>query len=266
MYAKVFAQIFDSSLAEDYTTRHVFMDLLVLADPEGHVDMTFEAIARRTNVPVKIIRDSIRKLCKSDVNSRSIEEEGKRLILIDKHRSWGWQIVNFKSYRSMKNEVGRREYMRLYMQNRRAKEAASVNSGKPSKQNVNIRSKQEEEGKGKGPVNGFPPDSQGAECPIPDGHDDKPVWKRETAEMYKRLGVYSPSLLSQWFADGHPEWAIQVAIRKTLEAGKTASYVGGILRNEAPEYAGLKRESRAAPIDSTTRLEAIGRKLGEIPP
>jgi len=114
------------------------MDLLVLADPEGQVDMTFEAIARRTNVPGRIIRQSIGKLCKPDVNSRSTEHEGRRLIPLDDHRDWGWQIVNFKGYRSMNDQVARREYMRLYMQKRRAKETAAVNSCKPGKQKVNI--------------------------------------------------------------------------------------------------------------------------------
>ena len=35
LYAKVFAQIFDSSLADDWQVRHVFIDLLILADRHG---------------------------------------------------------------------------------------------------------------------------------------------------------------------------------------------------------------------------------------
>ena len=45
MFAKVFGQIFDSSIAEDYNCRRMFMDLLVLADSTGAVDMTPEAIS-----------------------------------------------------------------------------------------------------------------------------------------------------------------------------------------------------------------------------
>ena len=145
MYAKIFAQIFDSSLAEDYVTRHIFMDLIVLADPEGQLDMTYEAIARRTNVPLEIVQESIHKLCKPDVNSRVKRERGKRLVPLDAERSWGWQIVNYKMYRSLKNQITRREYMRLYMQKRRAEEVARVNTSKTSKQNVSIRSKQKKE-------------------------------------------------------------------------------------------------------------------------
>ena len=59
MFAKVFAQIFDSSISEQYLVRLVFIDLLVLADKKGHVDMTLEAISRRTNVPKKIVNHAL---------------------------------------------------------------------------------------------------------------------------------------------------------------------------------------------------------------
>ena len=71
MYTKIFSQIFDSSLAEDYVARHIFMDLLVLADPQGRVDMTLEAVSRRANVPIKVLQKAICKLCKPDANSRT---------------------------------------------------------------------------------------------------------------------------------------------------------------------------------------------------
>jgi hypothetical protein len=41
MYVKIFAQIYDSSIAEDYLVRLVFEDFLILADKHGHVDMTW---------------------------------------------------------------------------------------------------------------------------------------------------------------------------------------------------------------------------------
>ena len=134
MFAKVFSSIFDSTLAENYTTRHIFMDLLVLADKTGQVDMTLEAIARRINVPLEIVQKAIIDLCKPDVNSRHGKADGRRLVLLDDHRSWGWQIVNFTRYRDTRNEDARREYMRTYMQERRKREGAvstPVNTRKP---------------------------------------------------------------------------------------------------------------------------------------
>lgn len=121
MYAKVFAQIFDSSIAEDYNTRHVFMDLLVLADCEGVIDMTLEAISRRTNVPQDRVESAIKILSNPDSKSRTKSEDGKRLIPIDPSREWGWIIVNYDHYRLMRDEEGRRSYHRTYMRQHRAK-------------------------------------------------------------------------------------------------------------------------------------------------
>jgi hypothetical protein len=112
MFAKIFHQIFDSSIAEDYVVRHVFMDLLVLCDRDGVVDMTIQAIARRTNTPGEIIRHGIEELSKPDRESRSAKEDGRRLVPIDSHRDWGWQIVNYQHYRTVVDDEARRAYFR----------------------------------------------------------------------------------------------------------------------------------------------------------
>lgn len=112
MFAKIFGQIFDSSIAEDYKVRHVFEDLLKLADQDGVVDMTVEAVARRTNVPLEEVRHGIEELMKPDPISRSKEYGGRRLILIDPERNWGWEIVNYKKYRDIQNEESRRAAFR----------------------------------------------------------------------------------------------------------------------------------------------------------
>lgn len=114
VFAKIFAQIFDSSIASDYVVRHVFMDLLVLADRDGVVDMTPDAISRRTNVPEDVVLHSIAELMKPDHKSRSNEESGKRLVPLDSHRDWGWQIVNFEHYRAIRDEESRKTYFRDY--------------------------------------------------------------------------------------------------------------------------------------------------------
>lgn len=114
MFAKVFSQIFDSSIAENHQTRHVFMDLLVLADSDGVVDMTAEAIARRTNVPLEIVKQAIVELCEPDLSSRTRTEEGRRLLPLEEGRAWGWQIVNYGQYRDIRDEEARRAYWRDY--------------------------------------------------------------------------------------------------------------------------------------------------------
>lgn len=128
MYAKVFRQIYDSTLAEDWRALVTFQQFLVLADAQGVVDMTPGAIHRVTNIPQDIIDAGIEKLQQPDPISRSDKEEGRRLVLIDPNRNWGWKIVNHEKYREIRSQEDRRKYMRTYMQGYRKQH---VNDCKP---------------------------------------------------------------------------------------------------------------------------------------
>lgn len=119
MFAKIFSQIFDSSIANNCRSRHVFMDLLVLADSDGVIDMTLDAIARRTNVPLDEVTQAITELSSPDEHTRTPDEDGRRLVPLDKGRAWGWQIVNYQHYRAIRDEESRREYFRTYRQKER---------------------------------------------------------------------------------------------------------------------------------------------------
>jgi len=130
MFAKLFAQIFDSSIAEDYNCRRMFMDLLVLADPDGVVDMTQEAIARRTNVPIEQVIRYIAELQQPDPASRSKAEQGRRLIPVDEGRGWGWQIVNYHHYRKIRDEEARRSYFRDAKRKQRKRNTKNVKDKK----------------------------------------------------------------------------------------------------------------------------------------
>lgn len=123
MYGKLFEQIFDSSIADDYLTRFVFEDFIILADANGIVDMTPESMSRRTNVPLEIIRKAIARLEQTDPRSRTPDHDGRRILRLDEHRDWGWQIVNHAKYRGMKSDEDRRTYMREYMADRRKQES-----------------------------------------------------------------------------------------------------------------------------------------------
>jgi hypothetical protein len=132
MFVKVFAQILDSSIAEDYLVRFVFEDLLKLADKEGLVDMTPGAISRRTHVPLEIVNRGIEKLLLPDPESRSPAEEGRRIVPIDAHRSWGWRIVNYLDYRNIRDEEARRTYFRERKREQRAASRNVQDSQRPS--------------------------------------------------------------------------------------------------------------------------------------
>ncbi len=98
-FAKVFRQIFDSSIAEDPYVRHMFMDLLILADPDGVVDMTAGAIASRTRLPKEDVVRWLEALEAPDPESRTPDEDGRRIVRLDPNRCWGWRIVNYRRYR-----------------------------------------------------------------------------------------------------------------------------------------------------------------------
>lgn len=120
----MFAQIFDSTIAENYRHRHVFMDLLVMADVDGVVNKTVEAIARTANAPIDEVREAIEALCLPDPQSQNKDHDGRRLISIEDGRAWGWRIVSYHHYRAIRDEEQRRQYHRDYYLDRKKKKDA----------------------------------------------------------------------------------------------------------------------------------------------
>ena len=99
MFGKIFESIYDGSLHGDWKALVVFQQLIVLCDSDGVIDATTRAIAARTGIPIEIINEGIEALEQPDDESRSREMEGRRIVRLDDHRSWGWQIVNHAQYR-----------------------------------------------------------------------------------------------------------------------------------------------------------------------
>lgn len=122
MYGKLFAQMYDGTLGTKgpWQALVTFQQLIILADKSGVVDMTPEAISRRTTIPLEIITNGIQTLLEPDAASRSPDEEGRRITRISESRDWGWRIVNYEHYRKIRSEEERREYHRQYMRKRRA--------------------------------------------------------------------------------------------------------------------------------------------------
>lgn len=119
MYGKLFEQMYDSSLCENWRALITFQQMVILSDVSGFVDMTHEAIARRTNIPIDIIREGIAELEKPDPRSRSPKESGRRIVRLDEHRDWGWQIVNHKQYRDLASLEEKRQADRVRVAEKR---------------------------------------------------------------------------------------------------------------------------------------------------
>jgi len=120
-YGKIFQQIYDGSLRSDPMTRLVFMDMVILADKDGVVDMTHEAIAARTNVPIETVCEAIKSLESPDPRSRSSKENGARIKRLDEHRDWGWVLINYDYYIKKGTRADKNEADRIRMQNIRSK-------------------------------------------------------------------------------------------------------------------------------------------------
>lgn len=145
MFAKLFSRITESSLMEEpIEVRYVFVMLLAICDPTGHVIGTDVAIARRINMPVADFTRCVEQLKHPDPDSNSKEEDGRRVVNSEGER--GYKVVNYLTYREMRDEHDRREYMRDYMKKYRENKA-SVKPVKPRKQKLTALAKAEEEAK-----------------------------------------------------------------------------------------------------------------------
>jgi hypothetical protein len=131
VYGKVFASIFDGSLYGHFEATAVMMALIALADKNGFVDMTPRALAARTGFPMDLVERGLAELSAPDPDSRSHECEGRRIVLIDPERAWGWRLVNHAKYRGIRSNDERADYMRDYMAKRRSVNTPVNNVNQP---------------------------------------------------------------------------------------------------------------------------------------
>lgn len=139
MYGKLFKQMYEGSLvAAGWQALVTLQQLVILADKHGTVDMTPEALARLTTIPVDHLRIGLAALEQPDPDSRTPGEEGRRIVRLSANRDWGWRIVNYEHYRRIRSAEERREYHREYWHIRPKKtqhtQQDSTNSTNGSKQ------------------------------------------------------------------------------------------------------------------------------------
>lgn len=104
-----------------------FQQLIVLCDADGTVDMTKEAISRRTGIPFEIICDGIEALECDDLRSRTPDHNGKRILRIDEHRDWGWILVNHNKYKSLQDSDMVRQQTRERVRRHRQSQKNATN-------------------------------------------------------------------------------------------------------------------------------------------
>jgi len=137
MYCKLFASLYQGTLRGRSHEILVFTNLLANADAAGFVDKHFRAIAEEVGLSQDEVKAAIQVLESPDLESRSPEASGARLVKMDSHRAWGWRIVNYIKYRQIRSEEDRREQNRAAQERFRNKSnnskppSAEVSRGKP---------------------------------------------------------------------------------------------------------------------------------------
>lgn len=129
LYARVFVQILDSSIAEDFMVRHVFEDMFKVCDIDGIVDMTRPALSRRFVVPLTDLNRALEKLEAPDPHSRDPDFQGRRISRLDEHRDWGWRILNYEKYEGIRNRADVALRVARHRQRQRVEQAATESSG-----------------------------------------------------------------------------------------------------------------------------------------
>jgi hypothetical protein len=94
--------------------------MITLADENGVIDMTPDAISGRTGIPLDIISKGLELLETPDEYSRTPDQEGRRIERLDDHRPWGWSIVNYMKYLKLVSREDKKRADRERLQNKRA--------------------------------------------------------------------------------------------------------------------------------------------------
>lgn len=108
MYGKIFGSMFTGSMRGKGLAQLVFVNMLATCTENGISDKTPQAIADEIGFQINEVQEALDYLASPDPMSRSPLEEGRRVVLLDEHRNWGWRIVNHEYYRALNKQIERR--------------------------------------------------------------------------------------------------------------------------------------------------------------
>lgn len=111
--------MFSGSLHGHWQAIVTFQQMIILADKDGTIEITPAALSAITSIPLDIIESGIAVLEAPDANSRTPDEDGRRIIRINPERPWGWHITNYAHYRAIRTAEDRRDYHKTYWHNRK---------------------------------------------------------------------------------------------------------------------------------------------------
>jgi hypothetical protein len=99
-YVPLFGSLTTGTLCGRWPDIGLWPIVLSLSDRNGVVDVTPDYLGRVTGLAVLEVESCMARFCEPDLYSRSRDESGARLVLLDPAaRNWGWRIVNHGKYR-----------------------------------------------------------------------------------------------------------------------------------------------------------------------
>ena len=108
-YTKLFSSIITSTVwREPKEVKILWITMLALADKYGEVAGSVPGLAAMAGLGVEETRAALLALESPDLDSRTKDEEGRRVRPID----GGWVLINHAKYREMMNADDRKEYLR----------------------------------------------------------------------------------------------------------------------------------------------------------
>jgi hypothetical protein len=122
-FTKLFSSITASTVwCEPDRTRIVWIAMLAMADRKGRVWASIPGLASIARVPVEDCRTAIESFLSPDRDSRTKDNEGKRIEEID----GGWLLLNYEKYRERQDAETIKESKRRYINARRARERQGI--------------------------------------------------------------------------------------------------------------------------------------------
>lgn len=125
MYNKLANSILTSTVwMESDTTRLVWLTLLAMSDKNGEVQASVPGLANVARVSVDKCREAIEVFLSPDLDSRTKDDEGRRLEEID----GGWFLINHPKYRDLASDDDRKQKAAIRQKRFRDRQAKKSNA------------------------------------------------------------------------------------------------------------------------------------------
>ena len=124
MYGKLFASTYQGSMVGRGSTVFAVWGYIIANTVKSRIEINPYLLAASLGNPVDEVKQALEYLCQPDPDSRSKQDEGRRLI---KEGQFQYFVVNHEHYRSIRNEEERRQYNRVAKQQSRARKSKESN-------------------------------------------------------------------------------------------------------------------------------------------